>query len=130
MYLHNVVGYVNFPWRIISSDGFFVYTIAGMMTEEVIIPMRSLTSGSNFSMELDLAAAKQAFPDARWAIMYTPMEMRDKTIPEIRKDLERIVRDYGHCDLVFADIELDTSDRRVIEVMELCRQMSTGFDIS
>lgn len=84
----------------------------------------------DMGMESDLAAAKQAFPDARRAIMYTPMELKDKTIPEIRKNLKRIAREYGPCDLVFADIEWDTSDRRVIEVMELCHQVSSGFDIS
>lgn len=79
----------------------------------------------DMGMESDLAKAKDAFPDARRAIMYTPMELASKTLAEIRKDLERIAYDYGPCDLVFADIEWGTPDERVMKVMELCRELST-----
>ena len=82
----------------------------------------------DMGMESNLAAAKDVFPDARRAIMYTPMELASKPITGIRKDIERIAHEYGPCDLVFADIESDTPDERVIEVMELCQQLSIEFD--
>lgn len=78
----------------------------------------------DMGLESDLATAKNAFPDARRAIMYTPMEVANKTLAEIRKDLERIAYEYGPCDIVFADIESDTPDERVIQVIELCEQLS------
>lgn len=76
----------------------------------------------DMGIESDLARAKEAFPDARRAIMYKPMDLADRTIGEIRHDLETIASEYAPCDLVFADIEEGTPDQRVMEIMELCRQ--------
>ena len=78
----------------------------------------------DMGLESDLVAAKETFPNARRAIMYTPMELANKTLAEIRKDLERIAGEYGPCDIVFADIHSKTPDERVIKVIELCEQLS------
>ena len=78
----------------------------------------------DMGMESDLVSAKAAFPDARRAIMYEPMEVANKTLGEIREDLERIAAEYAPCDLVFADIDAGTPDERVLEIMELCKQIS------
>ena len=72
----------------------------------------------------DLARAKALFPAARRAVMYTPMEAANKTRPEIEADLERMARDYAPCDVVIADIEAGTPDSRVMEILELCQQLS------
>ena len=56
--------------------------------------------------------------------MYEPGELANKPLADIRADLERIARDYAPCDLVFADIEAGTPDKRVMEVMDLCHQLS------
>jgi len=77
----------------------------------------------DMGMESDLMAAKQAFPDARRAIMYKPTDLANKTLAEIKADLEQIAHGYGPCDLVFADIESGTPDERVIGVMELCQNI-------
>jgi hypothetical protein len=77
----------------------------------------------------DLVAAQEAFPNARRAIMYTPMELANKTLEEIRKDLERIAGEYGPADIVFADIDSNTPDERVIKVIELCEQLSAHKSI-
>ena len=81
----------------------------------------------DMGMESDLVLAKQAFPDARRAIMYKPTDLANKTLAEIKQDLERIAGEYGTCDLVFADIESGTPDERVMEIMELCREISEAF---
>ena len=78
----------------------------------------------DMGIETDLALAKKLFPKARRAIMYNPKDLATKSIKEIRDDLERIARECGPCDLVLADIESGTPDERVIEVMELCDEMS------
>jgi len=79
----------------------------------------------DMGLESELVKAKDAFPSARRAIMYTPMELANKPLAEIKKDLEQIAREYGPCDIVFADIESNTPDERVIEVMELCNRLWT-----
>jgi hypothetical protein len=81
-------------------------------------------------MESDLSAAKNAFPDARRAIMYNPVELAEKTIEQIGEDLERIAREYGPCDIVFADIGPNIPDNRVKEIIELCEQLSVKHDMA
>ncbi len=81
----------------------------------------------DMGIETDLARARQLFPDARRAVMYTPMDLRDKPLPDIRADLERIAADYGPCDLVLADVEAGTPDERILHVLDLCRELSTQW---
>lgn len=74
-----------------------------------------------------LAKAKTLFPNARRAIMYTPMDVANKPLDTINADLEHIARDYGPCDLVLADIEANTPDERVMAVIDRCRQLSNQY---
>ena len=72
----------------------------------------------------DFAKARAAFPHARRAVMYTPMDMVNKSSRQIGLDLERIARELGPCDVAFADIERGTPDGRVVEVVERSRRIS------
>ena len=56
--------------------------------------------------------------------MYTPMDLAAKPVGEIESDLERIARELGSCDVVFADVEEGTPDERVLEVFEISRRLS------
>jgi uroporphyrinogen decarboxylase-like protein len=75
----------------------------------------------------DLAKARAAFPHARCAVMYTPMDTANKSSRQIGLDLEKIARELGPCDVVFADIERGTPDGRVIEVVQRCRRISNDY---
>ena len=70
--------------------------------------------------------ARTLFPGGRRALMYTPMEVRDKTSAQLRVDLEQIARQYGPCDLVFADIESGTPDQRVLDLARMCEEISAA----
>ena len=72
----------------------------------------------------DLPRARELFPETRRAIMYTPMELANKPINEIRGDLERIAFEYGPCDIVAADIEDGTPDSKAMDFIELCSIIS------
>jgi len=74
----------------------------------------------------DLKKARALMPHARRALMYTPMDLADKPINRIRADLERVAREYAPCDVVFADIESSTPDRRILDVIEYCAVLSAG----
>jgi hypothetical protein len=78
----------------------------------------------DMGLDSDLPRARAAFPHARRAIMYTPMDLANKSLETIRLDLERIVRDYAPCDLVLADIEAGTPDERVLQVLAMCEELS------
>jgi len=81
----------------------------------------------DMGIESDLIRAKKAFPYARRAVMYTPMDLADRTMDQIRTDLERVALQYGPCDLVVADIETDTPDERVLAFWKLCKQLSRRY---
>lgn len=80
----------------------------------------------DMGMESDLPLARDLFPNARRAIMYTPMDVAGKSSAEIRQDLERIAHEYGPCDLVFADIEAGTPDERVFALARFCEEISAA----
>jgi hypothetical protein len=72
----------------------------------------------------DLEKTRSLFPETRRAIMYTPMDLANKTPDEIYANLELIARNYGPCDLVAADIEAGTPDNKVHDFIELCSLIS------
>jgi len=81
----------------------------------------------DMSCHSDLAVAKGAIPDARRAIMYTPMDAACKTMPEITADFERIAEQYGPCDLVLADLEAGIPDGRIVDIIKLCDDISQRY---
>ena len=82
----------------------------------------------DMGVDSNLPHARDCFPNTRRAIMYTPMDVANKTSALLKNDLERIARDYGPCDLVFADIEAGTPDPRVMELVKLCAEISERME--
>lgn len=78
----------------------------------------------DMGMESDLVEAKRAFPTARRALMYTPMDLKEKSVEEVEQDMDRIAREYGPCDLVCADIESGTPDEKVHALFDMCERLS------
>jgi uroporphyrinogen-III decarboxylase len=78
----------------------------------------------DMGMDSDLEKAKSLFPETRRAIMYTPMDVANKTLEQIRNDMEFITEKYGPCDIVFADIEFGTPDEKVMELIKICNDIS------
>lgn len=82
----------------------------------------------DMGMESDLEKARSLFPSCRRSLMYTPMDLANKQIEQIRDDLEYIAKHYGPCDIVAADIEAGTPDSRVTDFMDLCADISSGYN--
>ncbi len=78
----------------------------------------------DLGLDSDLSRARRAFPRGRRALMYTPMDFANKPLEAIRDDVERIARDYAPCDIVVADIEAGTPDRRVRDFLGLCEAIN------
>jgi hypothetical protein len=74
----------------------------------------------------DLARARRLFPGARRTVLYTSMDLANKTGPQIRADFERIAAGLAPCDVGLPDIEVDVSDERVIFAMDLCEELTGG----
>jgi hypothetical protein len=78
----------------------------------------------DMGMNSNLARVRQMIPHARRGLMYTPMDLANKSWEEVRQDIERIAREYGPCDIVAADIEAGTPDERVQALIDLCEEIS------
>ena len=81
----------------------------------------------DMGIDSDLKKARELFPSARRAIMYTPMDVADKSLEVIQSDLERIANEYGPCDIVAADIEAGTPDTKVLEFIQICEKIVDKF---
>jgi hypothetical protein len=76
----------------------------------------------DMGLDSDLRRARELFPAARRALMYAPMHLANKPMREIEADLQRIASEYGPCDLVIADVDVDVPDERVHAVIDQCRR--------
>lgn len=81
----------------------------------------------DMGMDSDLEKAKKLFPETRRAIMYTPMDVANKTPGQIRNDMEIIAGKYGPCDIVAADIEYGTPDEKVKDLIKICNDISEKY---
>jgi len=77
----------------------------------------------DMGLDSDLSRARELCPTARRALMYTPMDLANKTLDEIRADLRRIHDELGPCDVVMADIDHETPDARVLAVAAMAREI-------
>lgn len=84
----------------------------------------------DMGMSSDLAKARVVFPQARRAVMYPPTDVQSNTTEAIAGDLDRVARDYGPCDVVFADITDETPDRRVHELIDICWRLSEEHEVT
>jgi hypothetical protein len=70
----------------------------------------------------DMAKAKRLCPNARRAVMYTPMDLVNKPVEALRTDLELIREHLSPCDIVMADIDSGTPDERIVEFARLAEE--------
>ncbi len=82
----------------------------------------------DMGMDSDLRRARETFPDCRRALMYTPMDLANKSDEELRSDFRRIDNEYAPCDVVLADIEAGTPDERIWTVLGLCEELKDNHE--
>lgn len=80
----------------------------------------------DMGMMSDMPRVRRTFPDARRAVLYSPVRLQEAGLEEIRRDMEKIYRELGPCDLVMADVQASTADERVRALLEICRDIETG----
>ena len=77
----------------------------------------------DMGMVSDMEKTKALFPEARRAVLYSPVKLQEASIDEIRKDMTRVYRELSPCDVVMADIQATTADSRVKELLKICRDL-------
>jgi hypothetical protein len=78
----------------------------------------------DMGLDSDLRRVRQTFPNARRNLLYTSMDLKNKTEKELLQDFERIARELAPCDVGLPDIETDVPDERIRFVMDLCSKLS------
>lgn len=78
----------------------------------------------------DMRKARATFPDARWAVLYSPVKLREAALADIRADMAKIAQELAPCDVVMADIDADTPDQRVNELLQICQHVETRLQRS
>jgi len=81
----------------------------------------------DMGMTSDFGKAKRLFPDCRRNVLYTSMDMVDKSREDIRADFERIAEELAPCDVGLLNLGPDVSDEQVIFFMDLCEQLSGKY---
>ena len=74
----------------------------------------------DMGMMSDMRRVRETFPDTYRAVLYSPVKLQEGSLEEIRRDMEKIYRDLGPCDLVMADIQASTADERVQALLDIC----------
>ncbi len=71
----------------------------------------------------DMKKVKKMFPDTRRAVMYSPVRLQEASLGDIQKDMEKIYKELSSCDIVMADIQATTGDKRVNELLNICKNL-------
>ena len=75
----------------------------------------------------DLKKAKRLFPETRRNILYTSMDLANKSEQQIGTDFEKIANELAPCDVGLPDIEVDVPDDRILFAMDLCKEFSDKY---
>jgi len=78
----------------------------------------------DMGIDSNLTRASKVFPRARRALMYRPTDLANKSLETIEADLEKIVLLYAPCDVIVADIEINTPDERILAFLKLCDRIN------
>lgn len=105
-------------------DRFGVHTCNWNITP-YIEPLSELPKVGYLDMGMmsDLPRVRDTFPETRRAVMYSPWRLHQAPINEIRTDMATIYNGLAPCDIVMADIQADTPDERVHELLTICREL-------
>jgi hypothetical protein len=116
--------------RIADSFARFGYHTCNWDITPYIKAIRQLPKVGYLDMGMvsDMKKARAMFPQARRAVMYSPVKLHDASIEEIRLDMEQIYLELAPCDVVLADIQATTPDSRVNELLDICHKIEeTGL---
>ena len=74
----------------------------------------------------DMKKVKKMFHEARRAVMYSPVLLQEEILDELIEDMKKIHREIAPCDVVMADIQSSTPNRRINDFLRICRSIEEG----
>jgi hypothetical protein len=107
-----------------SFERFGVHTCNWNVTPYLAV-LRELPKVGYLDMGMmsDMRRAREMFPDARRAVMVSPVELQDAPLEQLESSMRQIRDELSPCDIVMADIQATTPDSRVDELLQMCRTL-------
>ncbi len=62
----------------------------------------------DMGMESLMVFVREAFFEARLAVLYSPVKLQEESLHTIKEDMETLYRELAPCDIVMADITYQT----------------------
>jgi len=81
----------------------------------------------DMGIDSDMLKAKKLFPETRRNILYTSMDLKNKSDEELKNDFEKIANELAPCDVGLPDIENDVPDERIMYAIDLCKELSENY---
>jgi hypothetical protein len=54
--------------------------------------------------------------------------LQEASLDEIKKDMKKIYDELSPCDIVMADIQATTSDKKINELLQICKNLESRKD--
>lgn len=77
----------------------------------------------DFGMTSDFPLLRRLFPETTLAAMYSPVELVNNSLDDIRCGLERLHAEIGKCRIILADIDAGTPPERVVDFFRLASEI-------
>ncbi len=84
-----------------------------------IIPLNYL----DFGITSNIEKTKKDFSDTRLCLIYSIVDLKNKTIEEIRYELHRIRDTLTPCEIIIGDIDAGTPDEMVMDFYRLAAEV-------
>ena len=83
----------------------------------------------DMGMNSDLKKVKTLLPEARRAVIYSPVRLLEVSLEGLREDMRRIYNELSPCDVVMADIPYNADDQRIKELLSICRELESKKEL-
>jgi hypothetical protein len=77
----------------------------------------------DMGMMSDMRRVREVYPDARRAVLYPPVQLEQKNLGQIEKDIKTIYQNLAPCDIVMADVTETTPDSRVRDFLAIVERI-------
>jgi len=78
----------------------------------------------DMGMDTDMVKARELFPDARLAVLYSPVKIENLPLEDIRRNFNKIRDELGPCDIILADIETTAPNWKVQAVVQIADELA------
>ena len=72
----------------------------------------------------DMEKVRECYPNARRAVFISPTDLECKSIDELKSNVIKIKNSLAPCDIVMADVDSTTSDKKVVGFLNMVKEVN------